>query len=58
MLLLGQYDSPFVRRVAFAMRHYDMPFEHRAYAVFRDAERIAEFNPLRKVPTLVLDDGT
>ena len=58
MLLIGQYDSPFVRRVAFALRHYDLPFEHRSLSVFRDAELIAEFNPLRKVPTLVLDDGT
>jgi glutathione S-transferase len=26
--------------------------------VFRDAEKIAAYNPLRKVPTLVDDDGT
>jgi glutathione S-transferase len=58
MILIGQYDSPFVRRVGIALRHYGLPFEHRPWAVFRDAERIAAFNPLRKVPTLVLDDGT
>jgi glutathione S-transferase len=58
MLLIGQYDSPFVRRVAFALRHYGIAFEHRSHSVFRDADLIAEYNPLRKVPTLVLDDGT
>ncbi|HLZ84377.1 MAG TPA: glutathione S-transferase family protein [Caulobacteraceae bacterium] len=57
MILIGHYDSPFVRRVAIALRLYDMPFEHRAWSVFGDAEKIAAFNPLRRVPTLVLDDG-
>ena len=28
MILIGQYDSPFVRRVAIAMRLYGMAFEH------------------------------
>jgi glutathione S-transferase len=58
MLLIGQYDSPYVRRVGIALKLYGVPFEHRAYSVFRDAEQIAQYNPLRKVPTLVLDDGT
>lgn len=56
-ILIGQLDSPFVRRVAIAMKIYGMPFEHRAWSVFRDAEQIARFNPLRRVPTLVLPDG-
>jgi glutathione S-transferase len=58
MLLIGQYDSPYVRRVGIALKFYGIAFEHRAYSVFRDAEQIAQYNPLRKVPTLVLDDGT
>jgi glutathione S-transferase len=57
MILIGHYDSPFVRRVAIALRLYGLPFEHRAWSVFGDAEKIAQFNPLRRVPTLVLDDG-
>lgn len=57
MILIGQYDSPFVRRVAIAMTLYRMPFEHRPWSTFGDGERIAPFNPLRRVPTLVLDDG-
>ena len=58
MILIGQFDSPFVRRVGIALRWYGQAFDHRPYAVFRDEKLIAEFNPLRKVPTLVLDDGT
>ncbi|HVR19776.1 MAG TPA: glutathione S-transferase family protein [Polyangiaceae bacterium] len=57
MILIGQYDSPFVRRVAIALRRYGIDYEHRPWSVFADAEKIAEFNPLRRVPTLVLDDG-
>jgi glutathione S-transferase len=58
MILIGQYDSPFVRRVGIALREYGLPFEHRAWSVWGDAEKIAAHNPLRRVPTLLLDDGT
>lgn len=57
MLLIGQFDSPYVRRVGIALKLYGIPFLHEAYSVFRDAEKIAAYNPLRKVPTLMLDDG-
>lgn len=57
MLLIGQYDSPFVRRVAIALRLYGLAFEHRPWSTFGDADTIAPYNPLRRVPTLVLDDG-
>lgn len=57
MILIGQYDSPFVRRVAVALRLYGMAYEHRPWSVFADADRIARHNPLRRVPTLVLDTG-
>lgn len=57
MFLIGQYDSPFVRRVAIAMRLYDIAFEHRPWSTFGDADKIAPYNPLRRVPTLVLDSG-
>ena len=57
MFLIGQYDSPFVRRVAIALRLYGLPFEHRPWSTFGDADKIAPHNPLRRVPTLVLDSG-
>ena len=58
MILIGQYDSPFVRRVGIALTLYGIDFEHQRWSVWGDAERIAAHNPLRRVPTLVLDDGT
>jgi glutathione S-transferase len=57
MLLIGQFDSPFVRRVAIALNHYELPFEHRPWSVWAQAQEIARYNPLRRVPVLVLDGG-
>jgi glutathione S-transferase len=57
MILIGQFDSPFVRRAAIAMRLYGIAFEHRPWSTFGDADKIAPYNPLRRVPTLVLNDG-
>ncbi len=58
MILIGQYDSPFVRRVGIALRLYEMPFEHKAWSTFGDAAKVRAYNPLGRVPILVLDDGT
>jgi len=57
MILIGQYDSPFVRRVAIALRLYELSFEHRPWSTFGDGDKIASYNPLRRVPTLVLGSG-
>jgi glutathione S-transferase len=57
MILIGQYDSPFVRRVGIALTLYGMHFEHRPWSTFGDADRIRAYNPLTRVPTLVLDNG-
>jgi glutathione S-transferase len=58
MILIGQYDSPFVRRVGIALTLYELPFEHRPWSTFGDADQIRPYNPLVRVPTLVLDDGS
>ena len=57
MILVGQFDSPFVRRVGIALTLYGMAFEHRPWSVWADADVLAGLNPLRRVPVLVLDDG-
>lgn len=57
MILIGMFDSPFVRRVAISLRLLGHGFEHRDWSVGRDFDRIREYNPLGRVPTLVLDDG-
>ncbi len=55
MILIGQYDSPFVRRVAIALRLYGLAFEHRPWSTFGDADKLASYNPVRRVPTLLID---
>lgn len=57
MILIGMFDSPFVRRVAVSMKLLGQPFEHRNWSVGKDQTSIREYNPLGRVPTLVLDDG-
>jgi glutathione S-transferase len=57
VLLIGMLDSPFVRRVAITMRVMGLGFEHGNWSIGRDFERIRQYNPLVRVPTLVLDDG-
>jgi glutathione S-transferase len=55
--LIGQFDSPFVRRVGIALTRYAMPFEHLPYSTFGEGDRFHHLNPLKRVPTLVLDGG-
>ena len=40
MILIGQYDSPFVRRVGIALRLYDLPFRHEPWSAFGDADNV------------------
>lgn len=51
-------DSPYVRRVAIALKIMELPFVHEPLSVFRDFEDFAAINPTVKAPTLVADDGT
>ena len=57
MILVGQYDSPFVRRVAVTLNHYRMDFERCVLCVFTDFYAVLALNPLGKVRILELDDG-
>ena len=57
MILVGQYDSPFVRRLGITLHLYGMPFTRNAISVFADADEMARINPLVRVPSLVLDSG-
>jgi glutathione S-transferase len=57
MLLIGMYDSPFVRRCAISARRLGIAYEHANWSVGADHERIRALSPLGRVPALVLDDG-
>jgi glutathione S-transferase len=55
MILVGQYDSPFVRRVGATLHHYGMPFTRDRTSVFSPS--MASVSPLVRIPSLILDDG-
>ncbi len=57
MILVGQYDSPFVRRVAVTLHHYHMPFDRNTMSVFGDAAKMRKINPLIRIPSLILQSG-
>jgi glutathione S-transferase len=56
-VLVGQYDSPFVRRVGVVLHHYGVAFERRVLSTFADFDAMLEMSPLGKVPVFVLADG-
>jgi glutathione S-transferase len=57
MILVGQYDSPYVRRVAISLRVLGFAYEHDVRSVFGDFDAMRRINPLGRIPSLVLADG-
>lgn len=57
MILVGQYDSPYVRRCAIALHMLEIPFERDTRSVFGDGDAMRAINPVGRIPSLVLDDG-
>jgi len=57
MILVGQYDSPFVRRVAISLRVLGFTYEHDTRSVFGDFDSIRTTNPLGRIPSLSLDSS-
>jgi glutathione S-transferase len=57
MVLVGQYDSPYVRRVAVSLRVLGFDYDHDTRSVFADFEAMRAINPLARIPSLLLDDG-
>jgi glutathione S-transferase len=57
MKLIGGFGSPFVRRVAVSLNFLGLNWEHEAVSVFDDTGSVKKYNPLVRVPTVVLDDG-
>lgn len=56
MLLVGMFDSPYVRRCAISLRLLNLPFEHANWSVGVDHADIVGVSPLGRVPALVLDN--
>lgn len=57
MKLIGNYLSPYVRRVAVSLNQLQIPFELEQLYVFKSPEKVRKYNPLVRIPTLILDNG-
>ncbi len=57
MLLIGRFISPYVRRVAVSLNALGIPFESETPSAFREPEAVRKYNPLVRIPALILDDG-
>jgi len=57
MILVGQYDSPYVRRVAVSLRVLGFEYRHDTRSVFGDFDSMRQTNPVGRIPSLALDDG-
>lgn len=57
MLLNGRDRSPFTRRVAISMTLLGMEFERQRITSWDNLDDVRRYNPLGRVPSLVLDDG-
>lgn len=57
MKLIGSHTSPFVRKARVVLAEKRIEYEFVVDNPFGPASRVAEFNPLGKVPVLVTDDG-
>ena len=50
MILVGQYDSPYTRRVAISLRALGIAYEHDTRSVFGDFDSMRKTNPLGRIP--------
>ncbi|GLR25160.1 MULTISPECIES: glutathione S-transferase C-terminal domain-containing protein [Limnobacter] len=57
MKLVGSTTSPFVRKIRVQLQEKEIPFEFVLENVWDEETRIADHNPLGKVPCLILDGG-
>ena len=57
MKLIGNFLSPFARRVAVSLNVLNISYDLENILAFDNPERIQPHNPLSRVPTLILDDG-
>lgn len=58
MKLVGSFTSPFVRKVRIVLSEKRIVYDFDVDIPWESDTRVAEHNPLGKVPILIMDDGT
>ena len=56
MKLVGLYRSPYVRRVAVSLNILNIDYENVSISPFDAPQEVSKFNPLTRIPTLILDN--
>lgn len=57
MKLVGSKTSPYVRKVRVILAERNLPFEFLEESAWTADTTVPRYNPLNKVPALVMDDG-
>ena len=57
MKLIGSRTSPFVRKVRVILAERRLPFDFIEESAWTAETTVPRYNPLNKVPALVMDDG-
>lgn len=57
MILVGRNFSPYVRRVAVTLHLLQVSYEQRPLSAVNDQLELRKYNPLGRVPALILDNG-
>jgi glutathione S-transferase len=57
MKLFGTPGSPYARKVRIVLAEKNIPYEYVIERPSAPGSRVPQFNPLGKIPVLVLDDG-
>lgn len=58
MKLIASLTSPFARKVRVMLAEKNMPFELQVDVPWNADTQVPQYNPLGKIPVLVLDDGS
>ena len=56
MILIGRYDSPYVRRVGVSLHALAISFELLPLSPFSQAPQLRQFSPIGRMPALCLAD--
>ena len=54
MILIGRYDSPYVRRVGVSLHALAISFELLPLSPFSQAPQLRQFSPIGRMPALIL----
>jgi glutathione S-transferase len=57
MILIGRYDSPYIRRVGVSLHALAIPFELLPLSPFSQAPQLRQFSPIGRMPALILTSG-